>query len=52
VTLKAGHVVVQEGANHAWENRSNRLARIAFAMLDATFSPGLRSVVRDPEIVR
>jgi mannose-6-phosphate isomerase-like protein (cupin superfamily) len=51
VMLKAGDVVVQQGANHAWENRSNRLARIAFVMLDATFSPALRSVLHGPEIV-
>ena len=35
VTLKAGDVMVQRGTNHAWSNRSNEPARVAFVLLDA-----------------
>jgi quercetin dioxygenase-like cupin family protein len=35
VTLKAGDVMVQRGTNHAWTNRSDAPARVAFVMLDA-----------------
>jgi quercetin dioxygenase-like cupin family protein len=35
VTLKAGDVMVQRGTNHAWANRSNERARLAFVLIDA-----------------
>ena len=35
VLLKAGDVLVQRGTSHAWSNRSNRPARIAFVLIDA-----------------
>jgi len=35
VTLKAGEVMVQRGTNHAWSNRTDKPARVAFVMLDA-----------------
>ena len=35
VKLKAGDVMVQRGTNHAWANRSNRRARVAFVLIDA-----------------
>ncbi len=35
VHLKAGDVVVQQGTNHAWVNRSNAVCRIAFVLVDA-----------------
>jgi hypothetical protein len=38
VLLKAGDVVVQRGTDHAWENRSNRVARMAFILIGAEFS--------------
>jgi mannose-6-phosphate isomerase-like protein (cupin superfamily) len=34
VHLKAGDVVVQQGTNHAWVNRSNEFCRIAFVLID------------------
>ena len=37
VLLRAGDVVVQCGTNHAWSNRSNAPARIAFILIDGTF---------------
>jgi mannose-6-phosphate isomerase-like protein (cupin superfamily) len=35
VHLKAGDVIVQQGTNHAWINRSNDICRIAFVLVDA-----------------
>src|SRR5499427_3946318 len=34
VKLKAGDVMVQRGTNHAWANRSDRRARVAFVLID------------------
>lgn len=35
VKMKAGDIMVQRGTNHAWANRSNTRARVAFVLLDA-----------------
>jgi len=35
VLLKAGDTLVQRGTNHAWSNRSNAPARLAFVLIDA-----------------
>lgn len=35
VLLKAGDALVQRGTSHAWSNRSDRPARIAFVLIDA-----------------
>src|SRR5205085_12439388 len=35
VLLRAGDVLVQQGINHAWSNRSDKPATIAFVLLDA-----------------
>lgn len=35
LTLRAGDVVVQRGTNHAWANRSDAPARVAFVLVDA-----------------
>jgi mannose-6-phosphate isomerase-like protein (cupin superfamily) len=43
VVLHPGDVVVQRGTDHAWENRSNALTRMAFFHLDATFADELRA---------
>jgi uncharacterized cupin superfamily protein len=32
--MRAGDVLIQRGTNHAWANRSNKTARIAFILLD------------------
>jgi hypothetical protein len=48
VTLKKSDVVVQRGTNHAWENRSDRLARAAFFHLDAQFSDELLAGLPKP----
>jgi len=41
VVLKKSDVVVQRGTNHAWENRSGKMARMAFFHIDARFSDEL-----------
>ena len=41
VTLKKGDVVIQRGTDHAWENRSDKTARMAFFHIDALFSDEL-----------
>jgi quercetin dioxygenase-like cupin family protein len=35
VTLKQGDLMVQRGTNHAWVNRSEKRARVAFVLIDA-----------------
>jgi hypothetical protein len=35
VHLKAGDVMVQRGTNHAWVNRGEAPARLAFVLIDA-----------------
>jgi mannose-6-phosphate isomerase-like protein (cupin superfamily) len=53
VTLRKGDVVVQRGTNHAWENRSDRLARAAFFHVDAQFSEELLGKLPQPlELMR
>ncbi len=36
--LRAGDILIQRGTAHGWENRSNRIARIAFVLIDAVRS--------------
>jgi mannose-6-phosphate isomerase-like protein (cupin superfamily) len=53
VTLKQSDVVVQRGTNHAWENRSERRARIAFFHIEAAFSDELLAKLPRPlELLR
>ena len=35
VKLKAGDIMVQRGTNHAWANRGQVRARVAFVLIDA-----------------
>jgi mannose-6-phosphate isomerase-like protein (cupin superfamily) len=53
VTLKKSDVVVQRGTNHAWENRSDQPARMAFFHIDAAFSDELLAKLPKPlELLR
>jgi hypothetical protein len=53
VILKKSDVVVQRGTNHAWENRSERVARMAFFHIDAEFSDELLAKLPKPlELMR
>lgn len=42
VHLKAGDVLIQQGTNHAWVNRSSGMCRIAFVLVDAHEHPAFR----------
>ena len=53
VVLKKGDVVVQRGTNHAWENRSDAVALMAFFHIDAEFSDELLAKLPQPlELMR
>lgn len=32
--LRAGDILIQRGTNHAWENRTDAMARVAFILID------------------
>jgi mannose-6-phosphate isomerase-like protein (cupin superfamily) len=48
VILRQGDVVVQRGTDHAWENRSNKVARMAFFHIAAEFSQELLATLPQP----
>jgi mannose-6-phosphate isomerase-like protein (cupin superfamily) len=53
VTLKKSDVVIQRGTGHAWENRSDKVARMAFFHIDAQFSEELLAKLPRPlELMR
>ena len=53
VIVKQGDVIVQRGTDHAWENRSDKLARAAFFHIDAQFSEELLAKLPKPlELLR
>jgi len=53
VILRQGDVVVQRGTDHAWENRSSKLTRMAFFHIDAEFSAELLEKLPRPlELLR
>lgn len=37
-TIKAGDIIVQNGTNHAWSNRSSKTCRMAFVLIDGQFT--------------
>lgn len=37
-TIKAGDIVIQVGTNHAWANRSGKICRMAFVLIDGQFT--------------
>jgi hypothetical protein len=37
--MRAGDVLIQRGTNHAWANRSDATARIAFVLIDSGTEP-------------
>jgi quercetin dioxygenase-like cupin family protein len=49
--LHPGDIVVQRGTNHAWDNRSDALARMVFILLAAEFAPELTASVPDMTLV-
>ena len=48
VFLNKGDVVVQRGTDHAWENRSDKVARLAFFHITAEFSAELLAMLPQP----
>ena len=53
VTLRQSDVVVQRGTNHAWENRTEELARVAFFHIAAEFDAALLEKLPKPiELMR
>jgi quercetin dioxygenase-like cupin family protein len=53
VILSEGDVVVQRGTDHAWENRSDKVARMAFFHIAAEFSAELLAKLPQPlELMR
>ncbi|WP_226635016.1 cupin domain-containing protein [Novosphingobium profundi] len=40
---KAGDIVIQQGTNHGWANRSDKNCRIAFILIDGKYSPELQA---------
>ncbi|MFM1950404.1 MAG: hypothetical protein RL418_91 [Actinomycetota bacterium] len=41
VLLRAGDVCIQRGTDHAWANRSDRVCRVAFILVDGEFTSEL-----------
>ena len=37
--LRPGSVVVQRGTNHAWANRSGKMCRMLFVLIDGIYEP-------------
>jgi hypothetical protein len=53
VTLRPSDVVVQRGTNHAWENRSDKVARLAFFHVAAKLAEELLAKLPTPlELMR
>jgi hypothetical protein len=48
MVLKKSDVVVQRGTDHAWENRSENVARMAFFHINAEFSEELLAKLPKP----
>lgn len=39
--IKAGDIVIQSGTNHAWANRSGKICRMAFVLIDGQFADAI-----------
>ena len=47
VELEQGDIVVQRGTNHAWSNRSGKLCRMAFILLDGRYSAETKAALEN-----
>ena len=45
IVLKAGDVCVQRGNNHSWSNRSGKVVRMLYVLIDGRFDPELKSLL-------
>lgn len=41
-TIKGGDIIIQRGTNHAWANRSGKICRMAFILIDGKFDNDLQ----------
>jgi quercetin dioxygenase-like cupin family protein len=46
VVLKPGDVVVQRGTNHSWANRSDKICRVLYVLIDGQFDDELAAIHR------
>jgi mannose-6-phosphate isomerase-like protein (cupin superfamily) len=37
-TIQAGDIIIQNGTNHAWANRSSKICRMVFILIDGDFT--------------
>jgi quercetin dioxygenase-like cupin family protein len=44
--LQRGDIVVQRGTKHAWSNRTEQMARMAFILLDGRHADELKEVLQ------
>jgi naringenin degradation protein FdeH len=49
--LHAGDIVVQRGTNHAWHNRSDAVATMAFVLIAAEFDAALAASIPHMELM-
>jgi quercetin dioxygenase-like cupin family protein len=49
--LHPGDIVIQRGTNHAWDNRSNRPARMFVVLVAAEFDPELEAALPSMQLV-
>ncbi|MGH2366446.1 MAG: cupin domain-containing protein [Chloroflexota bacterium] len=49
--LRAGDIVIQRGTNHAWENRADIPAKMAFILIDAEFASDLQAALPDMRLM-
>ena len=47
--LHAGDVVIQRGTDHAWDNRSDHLAKMVFILVDGQFDDAVRASIGQAE---
>lgn len=45
VVLNQGDVVIQRGTNHAWSNRSGKVVRMLYILIDGQFAPELKAAL-------
>jgi mannose-6-phosphate isomerase-like protein (cupin superfamily) len=45
VLLRQGDIVVQRGTNHAWANRSGKMCRMLFVLVDGVYDPAIKTAL-------
>jgi len=45
IELTPGDVVIQRGTSHAWANRTDRVAKMAFMLVDGSFTDDLKAML-------